>query len=151
MLLKSNYRLFLISFLLAVSGCFSGMEKTEIGITGFYFVNLGGYQRFLVNGEEEIVIPPAVVDYVKQEDGYVFVRQIIQEYTCAESLRTEITGDFEYWTLYKEDKYMLVGPLSEAKLQLRLTLSNERWKRFLSDLTAISEKNGLLPSGNDCG
>lgn len=151
MLLKSSSGLVLITFILVISGCFDGADKTEIGETGFYFVNFGGYQRFLANGKEEIVIPPTVIDFVKQQSSYVFVRQVVQEHTCAGSLNTEITGDFEYWILYKVNKYVLVGPLSEVKLQSRLTLSNERWERLLSDLTAIREKKGLLPSGNDCG
>lgn len=150
MLLKSSYRLVLIIFLLVVSGCFGGAEKTEIGETGFYFVNLGGYQRFLANGEEEVVVPPTVIGSVKLKNSYVFVRQVVQEYTCSGSLRAEITGDFEYWILFKQNKYVLAGPLSEVKLHLLLNLSNERWEKLLSDLAAIKEKKSSLPSGNDC-
>ncbi len=150
MLLKNSFRLVLTSVLFVVSGCFGGTEKTEIGGTGFYFVNLGGYQRFLVNREEEIVILPTIVDFIKQKNRYVFIRQVVQEYTCTRSLMVKITGNFEYWILYKKNNYMLEGPLSEVELQSRLTLPNERWEKFLSDLTVLKKKKALLPSGNDC-
>lgn len=150
MLLKSSSKLVLINFLLVIAGCFGGAERTEIGEAGFYFVNLGGYQRFLVNEAEEIVIPPTIVDFVEQQDGYVFIRQVVQEYTCAGSLRTEITDDFEYWILYKDRENVLLGPLSKISLQSQLNLSHKKWERLLSDLTAVRKKRGLLPSGNDC-
>ncbi|MEJ2446297.1 MAG: hypothetical protein P8Y42_23125 [Exilibacterium sp.] len=154
MLLKNSYRIALVCFLALLVGCFSGGEKTVVGNTGYYFINLDGYQRFLVNDESEIVISPAIVDFVKQGDSYVFVRQIVKELTCdSGTLRTEITGNFEYWSLYKENEYKLAGPFQEVELQARLVekyLSKEGWLKLASKLKFIKENKAFFPSGNAC-
>lgn len=154
MLSKNSIKSVLVLCVVLLSGCLDGSEKTRVGSSDYFFVNLGGYQRFLVNSENLIVVPPTVLDYVKYEGGFIFVRQITEEFTCGSgSLRAAISDEFEYWYLYKDDSYSLSGPFQKEALKSSVgerVGSKGWWEALDSKIDAVENGDAFQPSGNDC-
>ena len=155
MLLKSSNKFVLVFFLGLLGGCFSGSEKTKVGSSDYYFINLGGYQRFLIDDKDSIVVPPAIIGYIEYDGGFVFVRQITKEFTCdSGTLRTKILDEFEYWDLYRDTKYKLAGPFQKETLKSSIgerDRSKIWWEMLGSKVDALEHGSKFLSSGNDCG
>lgn len=81
-------------------GC-SDHEGVDVFNGDFYYVDMNGYQRVIVNvNTKTIVVPGTVISYFEYDDSTYVIRNKVELYNCVNgNTATEVTRELEYWVI----------------------------------------------------